>query len=373
MGSKPIGISASRGAAVLGLSPYRTPVDVWAAIQEDRFPAVLDDAGRVVRPGFCAAHGIVPPEPVDNAAVRWGTAFESSVIMLAEQATGKQITAREAFCEAFVPDEKGIERGESTIFCSRVPATCHLDGVYGGEIRGGTIHEGKTTSAFAFRENWGEPGSDRIPRQYAVQVQHQMMCSGAARAIVSVLVFPTRPEEWKNAGIDVTLANGHYVLTRKRDDGDPLVFGACDDWARTLAQMGFFHQYEVEADRELQTKMLTAYREFWTRYVLTETQPPAETWNDIKRLVPEPRGTVVATEEQERYATEYAQINAEIAQAEKQQEKLRVLLLGAIDRGAEHQIDNDSVEALILRSRDGRKIASYAKSKSGRKTFRCGG
>jgi predicted phage-related endonuclease len=37
----PINISASRGAAILGLSDYQTPVQVWLQIMESRDPGFL--------------------------------------------------------------------------------------------------------------------------------------------------------------------------------------------------------------------------------------------------------------------------------------------------------------------------------------------
>jgi predicted phage-related endonuclease len=358
MGSKPIGISASRGAAVLGLSPYMTRVDVWAQICEDRSP------------GFCAAHGIVPPEPVDNAAIRWGTGFETAVIQLAEIARGQRIGSREALCEFRVDD---ADNTVETFFENSAQITCHLDGRY----EDGVLHEGKTTSSFAFRDAWGEPGTDRIPRAYQVQAQHQMLCAGTENSIVSVLVFPTRPEEWEAAGLRVDaemISSGHTC----ESDGacectDTTLIASPLGWALTLRQMGFFHQYEIAADHELQTLMLEHYRDFWTRYVLTETPPPAEMYEDIKRLLPEPRGTVVATEQQERWASEYRQIGDEAAKSKKRQDQLKALLLGGIERGAEHPIDSDSVEAIVLRDRTGKKIASYSKGEDGRKTFRCGG
>jgi predicted phage-related endonuclease len=375
MSSRPAGISASRGAAVLGLSQFQTPVAVWAQICEDR------------QPGFCAAHGIEPPPPVENAAIRWGLGFESAVIQLAEIARGMTIGNREELHTMIV---KHAAMGPTTANGNEVQITCHLDGRYSD----GVLHEGKTTSAFSFRESWGEPGTDHVPRAYQVQVQHQMLCAGADRAIVSVLVFPTRTDEWEAAGLRVGLeqfglVEGQEFMISRGHDCDPDNIDTCGGpcaenglgsfvssawgWAHVLRDMGFFHQYEIAADPALQAMMLERYREFWTRYVLTETPPPAETYEDIKRLLPEPRGTVVADEQQERWASEYRQIGDESAAAKKRQDQLRVLLLGGIERGAEHPIDSDSVEAIVLRDRTGKKIASYAKEKSGKKVFRCGG
>jgi hypothetical protein len=332
MGSKPTGISASRGAAVLGLSPWSTPLEAWSKIMEER------------QPGFCLAHGIVPPEPPDNAAIRWGNAFEDSVIELAELERKQPIGAREAFFEV----------------AGDTPITCHVDGIYGSKIgparKDAPLHEGKTTSIFAFREKWGEPGSDRIPQEYAVQVQHQMICTGAKSAVVSVLVFPKRVEEFEAVGCEAT----------SRDTWRPIT------WAVILKEMGYFHQYEIQANPSTQAEMIEAYRAFWHDNVLNETPPNPENWKDILSLYPEPKGTVIASPEQVRLATEYGQLTKEIGEAKKQQDILKTKIMQEIKRGASHPIDDDSVEAIVLRDNSGRKLASLAKGKRG-VMFRCNG
>ena len=54
MGSIPVGISASRGAAILGLSQYKTPVAAWLELMES------------IEPGFCEQHGYKVPERADS-------------------------------------------------------------------------------------------------------------------------------------------------------------------------------------------------------------------------------------------------------------------------------------------------------------------
>lgn len=368
MGSTPVGISASRSSAILGLSQYQTPFDVWSQIIEER------------NPGTLARLGITPSEKPDNAAIRWGTAFEDSIVSLAEQARGQKIHSREAL--HIVPDVG-------------FPISCHID----GRFADGPLHEGKTTSLYTFRDAWGEPGTDHIPRIYQTQVQHQMLCtclSGKSinvtdmsasqlrdyldsnvcseEAIVSVLVFPRRPEEWEEMGILVEeLKCTQDPIMRWQICKDDHVISICHSWAGALSTMGFFHQYRVSADVELQADLVARYTKFWESYVLPETPPPAETWSDILRLWPEPRGTVVATEEQERLAAAYAQINEESSASKKSQEAIKVQLMAAIERGAERPIDSDSTEAIVLRSRSGKKIASLSKQSNGKIVFRCNG
>ncbi len=257
MGSQPRGISASRGAAVLGLSEYMTPLEVWQLICEER------------EPGFNAKRGYVLPEKPDSAAMRFGTAFESAIIELAERERGKKILDRET---EFFYSEKGCK--PNFVFLM-APAddcyiTCHIDGAYDDDLldhRTGPyiLHEGKTTSAFVFREKWGEAGTDHIPQSYQVQVQHQMLCTGAQEAVVSVLVWPETPDTWEKMGWEAAqTGKDTYALMK-----NGAIYYTPYDWADTLHAMGYFHQYPVKANPAAQKVMLEKYSEFWHNHVLT--------------------------------------------------------------------------------------------------------
>jgi predicted phage-related endonuclease len=309
MGSKPSGISASRGAAILGLSKWSTPVEVWLKIMEERAP------------GFCAANGYEKPEHETNMVLEMGLAFEDAVCEL----------AIEKRCTSIFDREK----------LSRHPileyVTCHQDGSYHDPVTGiaNCLHEGKTTSIFYYRDNFGEPGTDRIPQEYAVQVQHQMLCTGIDECILSVLVFPFRQD------------------TIEEIPGDPL------KWAAILDEMGYFHQYHIKADPDLQNKMLEKYRKFWDRHVLTGKPPRARTYRDIRRLVKAPQGTIVATKQLERWSAEYKDIGEEISLANKRKAELKTNILEFMRTRADVPIDDESVERWILRDRKGRRLHSY--------------
>jgi putative phage-type endonuclease len=49
------------------------------------------------------------------------------------------------------------------------------------------IYEGKTASAFG-KDDWGEPGTDEVPDEYYVQVQHYMAVTGAKWCDLAVLL-----------------------------------------------------------------------------------------------------------------------------------------------------------------------------------------
>lgn len=336
----PVNISASRAAAILGLSNYQTPVTAWLQIMESR------------EPGFCARNNYELPVVEYSAPMRWGHAFESAVIELAEQVQNDKIFLREEFFE-------------------KDYLTCHIDGLYnaGHNKFGapGTLHEGKTTNAQYFRDHFGEPGTDQVPVEYALQTQHQMICTGAEKVILSVLVFPRRVEEWEEMGWkpindcgrwELEAANGlHFSIKR---------------WANILNEMGYFHQYTITANPELQALMLQKYSTFWTDHVLTGTPPVPMCVDDIKALVREPIGTIIADERVERLVMERDNIMSEIGKGgslSKRAEELRLEILKYMT-AAGAVPDDESRNKFILRGRDGKKLASYGADKNGRMVMR---
>lgn len=345
----PINISASRAAALLGQSEYQTPVSVWLQIMEAR------------EPGFCARRGYTLPIIEYTPAMRWGHAFESAIVELASAEKATEITAREAL---FMVDFDGLERTNP----EHGIITCHIDGLYIGDTPP-TLHEGKTTSAFYYHTHFGEPGTDKVPGPYQIQCQHQMICTGAERVILSVLVFPRRPEEWEAMGIIPEEGGGEWVFARTANN---VLFKKPLDWARTLSEMGFFHQYEINAHPELQKKMLERYREFWENNVIGAREPEAQNMDDIKCLCPDPVGTVIADDEIERMLIERDSIKSEISGTgplAKRAEQIKVIALDYMRKqGA--VLDDESKDKFLLLSRDGRKLASYGRDKRGYYIFR---
>ena len=202
------------------------------------------------------------------------------------------------------------------------------------------MHEGKTTTQFYFRDNFGEPGTDRIPPIYQVQVQHQMLLSKAKKCILSVLVFPKRPEEYQ-------------TIPKKTDR---------KNWAKVLNQMGFFHQYEILADKNLQKIIKEKYKNFWENYVLKKNEPPILLYSDFSLLVKNPIGTIVSSDQVERWAAEYKQINAENSDLKKRKDQLKVLILKYMkkqDAKVEKILDDDSCEKWVLRDNAGKKLFQY--------------
>jgi predicted phage-related endonuclease len=326
------------------------------------------------QPGFCEANEYDKPEFVDNAPVRWGTGFEDAIIVLCEEAMGFPI----------------VDREQEYIFPTARYVTCHIDGAYLQDRRfkeGLTLHEAKTTNIRSFRSKWGEPGTDRIPADYQAQVQHQMLLTGAERAIVSVLVFPNPQDDFEAKGLkigkvrdllpedaifkmeQVGFVHGSestplpdldsyaiYCQETEKIIADPL------HWARMLDQMGYFHQYHVNRDQAVIDKMLDYYLTFWEEYVEKCEPPPAINESDAKNLFRNPVGEVLATEEMERLSSERKLIKEEIKSANERVKELNTALLGYMNEKSVEQgdnIDDDFTEKCVLVNDQGFKLNSY--------------
>lgn len=327
MGSIPTGISGSRGAAVIGLSKYQTPLDVWLQIMEDRTP------------GFCKENKFELPEFQMSDAMRYGLAFENEVIKIAEKKGKARIVNREmlARCDNFKLNFDAPEKDYSFI-------TCHIDGRYDGTP---ILHEGKTTNALTFGDSWGEPLTDKIPSHYQIQVQHQMMCTGCTQCIVSVLVFPKRVDEFE----DFYTEQFVFDFAHEPD--------FISQWSKSLDEMGYYHQYLINQNTELQEMILNRYVDFWEKNILKSIPPEPVNFLDIKKLVPDPKGTIVANDKMWRLAKEYKDITNEVSSANKRKAQLKTLILKFMSEQAEAPIDEDTVEKWILKSPDGKKLASY--------------
>lgn len=347
----PINISASRGAAILGLSNWKTPVQSWLEIMEAR------------QPGFCEKRGYVKPEFEYSPAMRWGHAFESSIIELAESKINDRIANREFL---FVTDGKIIGKTPTIdIINSPYYITCHIDGRYYRNDK--ELHEGKTTSAFYFRDYFGEPGTDEVPMEYQIQCQHQLICTGAEKVILSVLVFPKRVEEWEEIGIEIIKNGNEYYISY--GDGTYII---PYEWSIILNQMGYFHQFITNYNQKLQQKMIEKYTEFWENNILGEKEPEPQSCDDIKALCPEPTGTIIADENIERMYSEYKNIKSELSgssQLAKRADQIKVDLLNYM-RKSDKTLDENTKNKYILLDRSGKRLASYGKNKNGQYMFR---
>jgi putative phage-type endonuclease len=149
------GIGGSDAGAILGLSPYKTPLDVY-----------LEKVGEA-------------DSTEDTAATYWGRKLEDLVAEEYSVRTGRK-----------------VERCNDTL---RHPEAPHLIGHVDrlvwdggrprvrGQIRTTRILECKTAGAH-MADQWGPEGTDQIPEVYIAQVQHYLCVTGCEVADVAVLI-----------------------------------------------------------------------------------------------------------------------------------------------------------------------------------------
>ncbi len=140
------GLGATDCAAVMGLSPYRTPYELW-----------LIKTGRAEEAAI-----------LNDSRLRLRHAHEETI-------------AREYAAQR----EVKLKRANQTIYHRIYPfMLCHLDRVVIGQRK---IVECKSSSGF-LRQAWGENGTDEAPLHYILQVQHQLACSGYDDADLAALI-----------------------------------------------------------------------------------------------------------------------------------------------------------------------------------------
>lgn len=182
------GLGGSDAATVLGLNPWRSPLELY-----------LEKRGQGI--------------PFDgNAATHWGTMLEP--VIRQEYANRTQRVVRSS---------TGMLRHPT-----RPYMIAHLDGL----TDDARLFEAKTART---AEGWGEPGTDQIPLNYLLQVQHYMVVANAKVSDVAVLI------------------------------------GGQD-----------FRIYEVPADIELQIMIAEAEEDFWNRVQAGEQPDPD--WKNPRAL-----------------------------------------------------------------------------------------
>jgi hypothetical protein len=336
-----IGISATKGAAILGFPGYQTSFQVWQGWVEKLYP------------GFNEKMGFIMPEGPEGPALRWGLAFEDAIVKIAEEKQGWEIFAREKFVS------KGLFYQTKKQYSKEPKILGYIDGLYDGLPK--KIHEGKTTSQYFFKENFGEPGTDRVPLTYQCQCQHLMMCTGAKKTILSVLVFPKRVDEFEALGYTIKNHGLFYSIERLSEKGELIQVYAPQNWASALDQMGYFYQYEIPANEYFQDLMFQKYRIWWNKHMIRREIPEPGNYEDFKRIISEPVGTIVVDQQTAAWYKEYKEIGKEIGKSgslSKAREQKRLMILEKA-RKLEPTLDDESTDKWIFRDKYGKKLGSY--------------
>lgn len=189
------GIGGSDVAAMLGLSPWKTPLALY-----------LEKRGEAAG------------EQPDNEAMAWGRRLEPVVRQAYADATGHEVRVL----------------SDMVRHPTREFMLANLDGfVIPASGAPKRVFEAKTART---AQGWGEPGSDEIPQQYLLQVQHYLAVTGFAVADVAVLI------------------------------------GGSD-----------FRVYEVPEDVELHSMLFDAEAEFWDRVKRGDPPEPVTAADAIAR------------------------------------------------------------------------------------------
>ncbi len=170
-----VGLGGSDIGAILGLSPYRTAVDVW-----------MDKTGRAAGQD-------------ETLQMRFGT--------YAEEFVAREYTAKTG---------RAVQRFTSMLHHPSAPIIGNVDRLvipegakvasHKGEVRTDRGLECKTASAFASfnGDEWGEEGTDQVPASYLVQCATYMALTGCARWDLAVL-FGNQDERIYNLARDIDL------------------------------------------------------------------------------------------------------------------------------------------------------------------------
>ena len=124
------GIGGSELAAIMGLSPFTTPFQVW-----------LRKTGRIPK-----------EQRVTTPAMEWGNRLEPAIADA--YAELRRVKVRHW--------HRTFERG---------PLVAHIDRTVDGEP---TILEAKVVHPLVFKDQWGEEGTDAAPQYYVTQAHHYL-------------------------------------------------------------------------------------------------------------------------------------------------------------------------------------------------------
>jgi len=177
------GIGGSDAGAVLGISPWKTPLQVY-----------MDKVGAA--------------DPIqDNDSMFWGRTLEPVIRQRYADVTNRKVV---------VPD---------TLITH--PKFEFIIGNLDGITSDNRVLEVKTARS---AEGWGEPGSNEIPDSYMIQVQHYMLITAIPVADVAVLIggsdfriyeVPAEPELME---LMIEKETGFWSRVINRDPPEPITY-----------------------------------------------------------------------------------------------------------------------------------------------------
>lgn len=218
------GVTASEIAALLGISPYQSPFNLFW-IKTGQIPEDFDndrlELGRILEPyvasRFRAAH---PDLHLVNPAGLWGSV--------------------ERPWQLATPDGFVTESGRAVA----EPIA---------------VWEGKTSGTY---EGWGEPGTDDVPAYIAAQVLYQMDVIGCLRGYVSCFFLATQQIRtyvltYDQTDVDLMRARGLEFWERVQDGNPPEIDGHT---ATTLALKRLYPDADEAEEAQVPNDLAIRYR-----------------------------------------------------------------------------------------------------------------
>jgi len=157
------GIGGTDISAILGLNPWRTPLDVY-----------LDKTGRQTKAA------------IDEEAAYWGHALEDLVARRYAEVTDRKV--QRVNFTLRIPDTPALANIDRAVINPEIAKRVRvLDD--GHRLTTDRILECKTAHALARSrsDEWGEPGTDEVPEHYWLQVQWYLGITGATAGDLAVL------------------------------------------------------------------------------------------------------------------------------------------------------------------------------------------
>ncbi len=232
------GIGGSDAAAILGMSKFRTPLQVY-----------LDKIGQA-------------PETPETTEMRWGKKLEPLILEEYQELTGVEITPN------------------VLVFHDKHP---WMMGTLDAMRADRRVVEAKCVGFNRFGE-WGEEGSDYVPTDYLLQVQHYLAVTGSTIADIAALF-----------------------------SGNTLRI------------------YTVQADQDLIDAMTMREAEFWQRVITRNPpSPEADDASIMQFVYPHHEAEISVPQTIEPFVDEYQRLGEEIKEREEARNLRKALILEAL-------------------------------------------
>jgi len=185
---------------------------------------------------------------------------------------------------------------------------------------------------------------------------------------LSVLVFPKAVDDFEADGWKID-GNMEFYFLKK--EGQQIITPY--DWAHILKQMGYFHTYNLPGNEALESTIIETVTEIHHKNILPGIPPEPKDYDDIRRLLSRPCGTIIAPPDMVEKCNEYSEITRQLGSAgplSKRKEDLRVEILNQARKLERSDWCNPTGKLEIISQDGGHVLASFAKQTDDKLVFR---